>query len=275
MRGEIDELSTSMSSIVIGSSSRSLVDLSWIDLPKDAEGSAGADKEQKEEKGVKIDDSIIVPVWIEGNMAKHSENTIKVAMEIKDAKIGESSENSGQQIACKVFPVERYPVSEDQLDGIEERCRGYRGVFFLWDRKESEEEIYTKNAAAVKDFAKTGNIGWTEKLHHIQASLLEISLRSSVSFICISKETIGEAAESLKNSQRSSQGSAGVKMKKKTEPEDVLRNILGTVGGILQKEVEILGTKYKTTAALVQSVPLGSVEGVRSKTLDKINDLFR
>ncbi|KAI5186326.1 hypothetical protein NEHOM01_1390 [Nematocida homosporus] len=302
--GSTEDISLSLSTIVIGSSSRSLIDLSWL-------SPVPAEKEQA---------PLYAPEWISGiGAAVHSESTIKVLI-----------------AGCYYsFLIEKYPTSEESVELLRHRvklhqgtakasprarisaatneCGGVTGsgvqasgdvssieygdggsgsanngsslasrLFFLWDRAGSELAVARNNASAVKKHLKLGHSERIESTAKIWAEILKLSLDTGISFVPLDESTVESALVSLQRSiDKQKKGRPVIALKKRADPSDVLKEMVGSVTGITAAEVDAIVRRFRSTRGLLEEVlklkgpeAYVPVDGVRKKVLVAIRSLF-
>ncbi|KAI5189800.1 hypothetical protein NECID01_0706 [Nematocida sp. AWRm77] len=239
----MEEINNSLSSIAIGSSSKSLADVSWLDSAPQSEA------------------SLVLPEWIESSKHKHTHASKEIKLVV-----------NGQ---THTFPVEKHPTTEEGAEKVCRRAEGHKGVFFLWGRQKSEKEIHEKNNAALKAFAGTGSLGDVCSASAITDRLTKASLQHSVSFVHIAEESLECVLESLRRSLSKTESSIlKVKVKKQADPERILEGLLKEVTGIKKTEVSLLVSRYKTVANLVEGFS-EAAEGIRETVVERIRALLQ
>ncbi|KAI5171750.1 hypothetical protein NEFER03_1055 [Nematocida sp. LUAm3] len=298
MEQEIEELSTSFSTIVIENSSRSLIDISWL--------SPAAIQERH---------PVYLPKWMEmEGYATHESNSIKVLANEKYYEFPVEGYPSTQE---KVHSLKASIESEDKRRKMEKNRKeedlvkssgsshpeppqkekepmsidantNTQLLFFLWNREEIEGEIAEKNISVIKADIYAKYFGRAEKaqaslsdIEHpekICALLWRLSLEYGVSFVFLSKSTLNYALASLTKAleHTGDKSEPCIRIKKRSAPEDLLKSTLQAVPGIFRTEVDIIMEKYKSVYEIMYAIEHQQFlcEGVREKACKQIISFF-
>lgn len=234
----LDEINQSLSSIAIGSSSKSLADVSWLDGPP------------------KTEHSVVVPEWVDSQRGQSREKVIQLVVDRTTHR----------------FPIEKYPASVEGV--VEIRGRAARecrkgGVFFLWNAPGAASELRQQNQVALREFVRTQRLGAVERAGAIADELVRVAVEQEVSFIGVTRESLECVLEPLKKSLApGNPSSLGYRLKKTAEPEKFFAGVLKQVAGIRAAEVAQLQAEYQTAAQFIRSAPR-EVPGVRPQIVMK------
>lgn len=271
---------------ILDSSSRSLLDISWLG-PIQLE-----ETEQETEKG---EADLYLPKWMERDTPVVNRNVVRIRVDN----------------VYYEYPVERYPASKEEVTAIEEKIRSMEAVrksvlteseqseighresyasveeekhrkispenlriFFLWDRNKSEKDITKHNIEQVRAKVKKGRSSPLVIPTKVNRYLINVSLRYSISFVYVEESTVEAMVASLEKCIRKRRHEEGpaLRLKKIEDASGLVASVLRAVPGITPQESSIIRGQFRSFADLSRiSVP---VVGVRDSTVLQLKSLF-
>ncbi|EIJ87286.1 hypothetical protein NEPAR06_0152 [Nematocida parisii] len=308
MNSKTEESGENTSSIIMDSSSKSLMDVSWL---------SSLQNDQSGQTEPAPDLPLYLPGWMNIETAGKSTDIIRMRVEgvyygflvskypetlceveevedriIHSKKFGPSpiKEECVANCASIITDVISISDSDDPLSIPQDNYKNEKEqelemarkrlntrMFFLWDRESAEKNIALHNIHAIKH-AKNGRVS----IGLIQpADILEqltcISLRHSVSFVYLNTNTLDIALNSLEAAILRDGKEAGpaLKLKKTSNPQELMEIILRSISGIGNEEIRILKAQFASVSELSEINKIESITGVKESTILKIRSIFR
>lgn len=274
----LNEINTSLGSIAITSSPRSLVEVPWNIAEKrgSLENSVSVADRLETMSDLPVADGrpvVRLPTWIpmEGPHlfdVREAGDDSKIAIETKEGSFA--------------FPIQRYPATLQEADALAHCVQKWKSLeniraVFLFGKAESLARLAQDNARSVKNFFSNKPHGPAAPSESIRKRLVSASYTHQVSLIDVDHASIGAALNSLiKIVGREKRKYYGVVLRKREKPEDVLAEMLRAVGGITRREVDALLARFRSVADLClwSRKEREEVPGIRERTAQKLVEVF-
>ncbi|KAH9386365.1 uncharacterized protein NEMAJ01_1261 [Nematocida major] len=272
-----EEEAENISLSILESSSRSLLDVSWLSSVQQPEA--------------ELTEPVYLPAWLGMEAPSASDSAIQIRVDG----------------AYYEFLIEKYPETEEAVARIEQRIaqnkkpssgRGEKkeaggggpassldesvcemlceNVFFLWEREAAERNISRQNIYVVKEAIRNARmVTQPERSMHIAECLMTVSMQRGVSFVHVGAKSLAAALESLEGVIRKSRQESGpaLRLRKTKNPESLLETVLRSAG-VSADEIACVQKKYKSLADIASISASADIEGVKPCTLKKICSLF-
>ncbi|EHY65351.1 hypothetical protein NERG_01797 [Nematocida ausubeli] len=305
-----DESMANASSVMLDSSSKSLVDVSWL-----------SSLHQEPAPWIEPTEPLYLPGWMHLDAAENACDTIKIRMddvyyEFLASKYPENAaeveEIEKRIISNRKACAQIAAISKNKTDGEEnasvivdlvstedksDACDAYdskhidereesqilrhselkEDMVFLWDREAAEKSIAAYNASVIKNAERGKIVGALTRACDISESLTSVSFTHNVSFVHICKETAEAALETLEAALSRDEKGLGpaLRLKKTNNPQELLDVVLRSISGIGNEEIRILRKTFASVAEISQIEKIESLSGIKEDTIAKIKTLFK